>query len=58
MTDYLEKLHTFRQKIADIFGLADKNNDKALYQYENELEEFWDVIEHEITAIDDLDTQN
>ena len=34
--------------MADVFALADKENDKTLYKEQNELYEFWEVIDDEI----------
>ena len=39
--------------MADVFGLADKDNDKTLYQVVKELDEFWDIIEQEISCTDE-----
>ena len=43
--------------MADVFSLADKDNDKTLYQIENELDDFWNIIELEIQAIKDEGTR-
>ena len=37
-------MYTFRQKVADLFGLIDKDNDKTLYRLNGELKEFWEII--------------
>ena len=34
--------------MADVFGLADKDNDKTLYNIIKELDEFWNIIKEEI----------
>ena len=50
---YLEDFLGFRKKMADVFGLADKDNDKTLYNLKNELDEFWSIIKEEIDLIKD-----
>ena len=34
--------------MADVFGLADKDNDKTLYNLKKELDDFWNIIEKEV----------
>ena len=58
ITKYLEDLHKFRLKVADIFSLADKDNDNALYHVFDELEEFWQIMDDEIEAITDPMTRS
>ena len=37
--------------MADVYGLADKDNDKTLYKSFGELDELWDIIDVEIENI-------
>ena len=43
--------------MADVFGLADKDNDKTLYNLKNELDEFWSIVQEEIGHIKDNDSK-
>ena len=50
---YFEELIKFRKKVADIFSLADKDNDKTLHHILDELEEFWQILQDEIDRLDE-----
>ena len=52
-TKQLIKLHKFRQRMADLYGLADKDNDYTLYASLGELDELWRIISGEINNIKD-----
>lgn len=41
--------------MADVFSLADKDNDKALNHIMDELDDIWEVVDIEIEKIDNLD---
>lgn len=51
----LVDLHKYRQRMADVFGLADKDNDHTLYEFKDEVEEFQLIMNEEIKLIADKD---
>lgn len=41
----VKQLHDFRKQVIDIFSLMDVDNDRTLYAENDELDEFWDIMD-------------
>ena len=54
----LKNLKEHREILADLFGLADKDNDKTLYKHKQELEELWTIINKEINTVQDANKKS